>query len=155
LIVRGAKSAISVAIGQVGQAVELLMRQPAQWDRYAQREEALLLLAEPADEILLLVDLRDLGVARFECMAQPLLDATQEFLDPDLLDQVSQPRLVALLARAMVAEDVQRVEQDVGCLLLADPDRHLPCEVGVLTLSPGEEPVERDQSVISAGRDEA
>ncbi len=155
LVVRRAECAVAEPIGQVGQAVELLVRQPAQRDRHPQRQEARLLLGEPADEILLLVDLRDLRIGRLERLAQTRLDATQELLDPDLLDEVPQPGLVAFLARTMVAEDVQRVKQDVGCLVLADPRRHLPGQVRVLALGPGQEPMERDRSIVAPGGDEA
>eukprot|EP00962_Isochrysis_galbana_P029578 scaffold9484_cov124-Isochrysis_galbana.AAC.9 len=107
-----AKLTGGILVGEVGQLARLGHRQPAGWHVHPHAREALLRLRVDAQELAACVGHRRLWLRRVESGTSSvrchlLLHLRAEGGQPPLLDQPHQPRLLPVVARALVAKDAE------------------------------------------------
>ena len=122
-------------------------------ERHAQphRPEAGVTLPEPADQVVIAA--RRCGAVQ----VRPYLDRhtlgqrVEHAADADTLDEIAQPRLVALLARPFVAKQVQQRTRDIHHLVRAHQHGQQPRQARVRSLGAADEHLKEGVAAGAAG----
>ena len=132
--------------------LELPPGHPAERHAQPHRPQAGVTLPEPADQVVIPARRRGAVQVRPYLDRHTLGQRVEHVADADTLDEIAQPRLMALLARPFVAKQVQQRTRDIHHLLRTDQHRQAPGQVRVRSLGAADEHLKEGVAAGAAGK---